>query len=260
MLFIFSPSSHFPFAIKQIVLHINPILLHKSNKIHSKVKLIMFNFQQSLCGGGKRSFFSYLQSSYSLRILASKFNSCYYYFFLMKDDFQLVRDCISGHIYDSSPADFTSDVGTRFLLHPTILKMSHPPRIASWIVHSIASSLDALFLSRLESQRAEYWQTLYSSVVSIYEDLVPFKVFTSFSSAFIQLCFLQNMRAPYLILCSENDDLANYETICNFAQRLQDLGGDIKLVKWNDSPHVGLLLNLLTMLISTMENVKTTTN
>ncbi|KAL4649685.1 hypothetical protein ACB092_01G032800 [Castanea dentata] len=128
------------------------------------------------------------------------------------DDFQLVRDCISGHIYDSSPADFTSDVGTRFLLHPTILKMSRPPRIASWIVHSIASSLDALFLSRLESQRAEYWQTLYSSV---------------------------NMRAPYLILCSENDDLANYETICNFAQRLQDLGGDIKLVKWNDSPHVG---------------------
>ncbi|KAF3957638.1 hypothetical protein CMV_017365 [Castanea mollissima] len=128
------------------------------------------------------------------------------------DDFQLVRDCISGHIYDSSPADFTSDVGTRFLLHPTILNMSQPPRIASWIVHSIASSLDALFLSRLESQRAEYWQTLYSSV---------------------------NMRAPYLILCSENDDLANYETICNFAQRLQDLGGDIKLVKWNDSPHVG---------------------
>lgn len=128
------------------------------------------------------------------------------------DDFRLVRDCISGHIYDSSPVDFTSDLGTRFVLHPTVLKISHPPRLASWIAHTISSGLDALFLSRFESQRAEYWQTLYSSV---------------------------NMRAPYLILCSENDDLAPYEVICNFAQRLQDLGGDIKLVKWNDSPHVG---------------------
>jgi hypothetical protein len=53
------------------------------------------------------------------------------------------------------------------------------------------------------------------------------------------------MQAPYLILCSENDDLAPYEVICNFAQRVQDLGGDIKLVKWSDSPHVGLLLNLI---------------
>ena len=52
------------------------------------------------------------------------------------------------------------------------------------------------------------------------------------------------MGAPYLILCSEDDDLAPYQIICNFAQRLQELGGDVKLVKWNSSPHVGLLLNL----------------
>ena len=85
----------------------------------------------------------------------------------MKDDCRLVRDCISGHIYDSSPVDFTSDLGTKFVLHPTVLKMSHPPRVASWVAHGIASGLDALFLSRFESQRAEYWQTLYSTVVSI---------------------------------------------------------------------------------------------
>lgn len=47
------------------------------------------------------------------------------------------------------------------------------------------------------------------------------------------------MRVPYLILCSENDDLAPYQTIHNFATRLQELGGNVKLVKWNDSPHVG---------------------
>jgi hypothetical protein len=88
-------------------------------------------------------------------------------YFLLKDDFRLVRDCISGHIYDSSPVDFTSDLGTKFVLHPTVLKISHPPRLASWIAHGIASGLDTLFLSRFESQRAEYWQTLYASVVSI---------------------------------------------------------------------------------------------
>ncbi|KAF5468289.1 hypothetical protein F2P56_012453 [Juglans regia] len=128
------------------------------------------------------------------------------------DGFQLVRDCISGHIYDSSPVDFTSDIGTKFVLHPTVLKMSHPPRLASWIAHSISSGLDTLFLSRFESQRAEYWQTLYSSI---------------------------SMQAPYLVLCSENDDLAPFEVIFNFTQRIQDLGGDVKLVKWKDSPHVG---------------------
>ncbi|OVA15790.1 Protein of unknown function DUF829 [Macleaya cordata] len=128
------------------------------------------------------------------------------------DDYRLVRDCISGQIYDSSPVDFTSDIGTKFVLHPSVLKMSRPPRFMSWIANGIASGLDTLFLNRFESERADYWQTLYSSV---------------------------SMGAPFLILCSEDDDLAPYPVICNFAQRLQDLGGDVKLVKWNSSPHVG---------------------
>lgn len=128
------------------------------------------------------------------------------------DECQLVRDCISGQVYDSSPVDFTSDLGTRFMLHPSVLQMSHPPRFVSWVASRIASGLDAAFLNRFESQRAEYWQTLYSSV---------------------------SMGGPYLIFCSENDDLAPCETICNFSQRLQELGGDVKLVKWNNSPHVG---------------------
>ncbi|KAK8623377.1 hypothetical protein V6N13_118263 [Hibiscus sabdariffa] len=128
------------------------------------------------------------------------------------DDLQLVKECFSGHIFDSSPVDFTTDLGARFAVHPSVLKMSHPPRIASWIANSVSSGLDALFLSRFESHRAEYWQTLYASV---------------------------RVGAPYLILCSENDDLAPYQVICNFAQRIQQLGGDLKLLKFNGSPHVG---------------------
>lgn len=57
---------------------------------------------------------------------------------------------------------------------------------------------------------------------------------------------MQRMGAPYLILCSENDDLAPVHTICNFAQRLEDLGADVKLVKWINSSHVGRLLILFT--------------
>ncbi|CAN6478491.1 unnamed protein product [Victoria cruziana] len=44
---------------------------------------------------------------------------------------------------------------------------------------------------------------------------------------------------PFLIFCSEDDDLAPYHIILNFAKRLQDLGGDVKLVKWQNSTHVG---------------------
>ncbi|MCD9558484.1 hypothetical protein HAX54_015871 [Datura stramonium] len=127
-------------------------------------------------------------------------------------EFRLVKDCLSGYIFDSCPIDFTSDLATRFILHPTVLGLSRPPPLTSWIANGIASSLDALFLEKSESDRAQYWQTLYASVSS---------------------------RAPYLILCSEDDDLAPCQTICNFAQRLKDLGSDVKLLKWSSSSHVG---------------------
>uniref|UniRef100_A0A5B7AB94 Putative Peptide methionine sulfoxide reductase msrA n=1 Tax=Davidia involucrata TaxID=16924 RepID=A0A5B7AB94_DAVIN len=128
------------------------------------------------------------------------------------DDSKLVRNCISGHIYDSSPVDFTSDLVAQFTLHPTILRMPGSAKLVSLVAKGVTSGLDALFLTRFGSQRSEYWQTLYSSV---------------------------SLGGPFLILCSENDDRAPYPIICNFAQSLQDLGGSVKLVKWNGSPHVG---------------------
>lgn len=89
------------------------------------------------------------------------------FFSSLKDEYQLVRDCVCGQIYDSSPVDFTSDLGTRFVLHPSILKMSHPPRVVSWMAKALASGLDTLFINRFEAQRSEYWQTLYSSAVRL---------------------------------------------------------------------------------------------
>ncbi|KAK8560546.1 hypothetical protein V6N13_082983 [Hibiscus sabdariffa] len=99
------------------------------------------------------------------------------------DDLQLVKECFSGHIFDSSPVDFTTDLGARFAVHPSL--------------NPIVLSIGRLYMLQLR------------------------------------------MGAPYLILCSENDDLAPYQIICNFAQRIQQLGGDLKLVKFNGSPHVG---------------------
>lgn len=130
---------------------------------------------------------------------------------LSLEEYRLVKDCLCGQIYDSTPVDFTSDLGTRFVLHPSVTKMAHPPRVLSWMTKAVASGLDTLFINRFEEQRADYWQTLYNSV-SV---------------------------GPFLILCSEDDELAPYSVICSFAQRLQELGGDVKLVKWNNSPHVG---------------------
>lgn len=47
---------------------------------------------------------------------------------------------------------------------------------------------------------------------------------------------------PFLIFCSEDDEFASCQTIFNFAQRLKELGGDVKLVKWSNSPHIGEFL------------------
>ncbi|KAL6536969.1 hypothetical protein OROMI_025503 [Orobanche minor] len=128
------------------------------------------------------------------------------------DECRLVRDSVSVYIFDSCPVDFVSDIRNRFVLHQTGLKISRPPLVMSWITSGISSTLDTFFLSRFESQRADYWQTLYSTISS---------------------------RAPYLILCSEYDELARFQIIVNFATRLKTLGADVKLVKWNKSSHVG---------------------
>jgi acetyl esterase/lipase len=53
---------------------------------------------------------------------------------------------------------------------------------------------------------------------------------------------MQNV-GPILILCSEDDQLAPYSVVENFANRLLELGGDVNLVKWHSSPHVGMFFS-----------------
>ncbi|XP_027161836.1 uncharacterized protein LOC113762585 [Coffea eugenioides] len=128
------------------------------------------------------------------------------------NDSRLVRSCISGQIYDSGPVDVTSDLGARFSVHPTVLKMPGSAKLVSLVAKGVTSGLDALFITKFGSQQTDYWQSLYSSV---------------------------SLGAPFLVLCSDCDDLAPYPIICNFSQRLRDAGGAVEIVKWKNSPHVG---------------------
>jgi len=128
------------------------------------------------------------------------------------DDSRLIMTCISGQMYDSGPVNVTGDLGARFALHPSIRNVPGSSKLVSMVAKGVTSGLDALFLTRFGSQRSEYWQTLYSSV---------------------------GLEAPFLILCSENDDLAPYPVIRSFAQQVEGLGGNVRLIRWKDSPHVG---------------------
>ncbi|KAK1423834.1 hypothetical protein QVD17_19143 [Tagetes erecta] len=128
------------------------------------------------------------------------------------DDNRLIMTCISGQMYDSGPVNVTGDLGARFALQSSILNVPGSSKLVSMVAKGVTSGLDALFLTRFGSHRSEYWQTLYSSV---------------------------GLGAPFLILCSENDDLAPYPVICSFAQQVQGLGGHVRLIGWKDSPHVG---------------------
>ncbi|KAL7156782.1 hypothetical protein ABFS83_02G032400 [Erythranthe nasuta] len=131
---------------------------------------------------------------------------------LSLEDSRLVVSCISGQIYDSDPIEFTSDLGARFSLHRSILKMPGSSKLVSLFAKGVTSSLDALFITSFGSQRADYWETLYSSV---------------------------GLEAPFLIVYSENDYVAPFSTLCNFAQQLQVLGGNVKVVKLSTSANVG---------------------
>lgn len=128
------------------------------------------------------------------------------------DESRLIRSCVAGQIYDSSPVDFTSDFCARFGLHPTIQKIPGLSKLVSWVAKGVTSGLDGLCLTRFEPQRAEYWRALYNSI---------------------------DLGTPFLIICSDNDELAPQQVIYNFARHLLALGGDVKLVKLNGSPHIG---------------------
>lgn len=86
----------------------------------------------------------------------------------MQEKFQAVRACVTGQIYDSSPADFVSEIGVKFLSSPVVWKSQKPSIVISLGTKTAASILDPLFSSQFEQQRVEYWLALEQSVVIKY--------------------------------------------------------------------------------------------
>lgn len=83
----------------------------------------------------------------------------------MQEKFQAVRACVTGQIYDSSPADFVSEIGVKFLSSPVVWKSQKPSIVISLGTKTAASILDPLFSFQFEQQRVEYWLALEQSVV-----------------------------------------------------------------------------------------------
>ncbi|KAH8941136.1 hypothetical protein BDL97_14G022600 [Sphagnum fallax] len=128
----------------------------------------------------------------------------------LKEKFQAVRACVTGQIYDSSPADFVSEIGVKFVSSPVVWKSQKPSIVISLGTKTAASILDPLFSSQFEQQRVEYWLALEQSA-----DM-----------------------GPILILCSTNDELAPMNTIQNFAKSARERGCQVTLVVWDTSEHV----------------------
>lgn len=56
------------------------------------------------------------------------------------------------------------------------------------------------------------------------------------------------MGVPFLILCSENDDVAPYPVVCKFARQLRDMGGDVNVVKLNTGSSLAYVYSYINML------------
>lgn len=74
---------------------------------------------------------------------------------------------MAGQIHDSSPVDFVSALGARFVTKE-YQNSGIPKEVLSLASEVGAKILDALFLPHFELQRAEYWSTLHQSAVSMF--------------------------------------------------------------------------------------------
>lgn len=129
--------------------------------------------------------------------------------------YRAVETCVRGQVHDSSPIDFVSALGARFASFTVSQMLGWSNPVVPAISHAVANVMDFFFLPAYELQRADFWLTLKQS----------------------------SKLGPFLIFCSTNDHLAPYNTINEFATVLRELGGQVDLVVWDTSDHVGHLRN-----------------
>lgn len=78
----------------------------------------------------------------------------------------MVMRSLSGLIFDSSPVDFVSHLGAKFVSHQVLtLQPGRPIGIVAWVAYAVGRGVDIIFSGQLGPQRIDLWQALYSSVV-----------------------------------------------------------------------------------------------
>ncbi|GMH37759.1 hypothetical protein BSKO_05632 [Bryopsis sp. KO-2023] len=124
------------------------------------------------------------------------------------EKYHVLRGCLCGEIYDSSPTDFTSEQGVRALAVASRGKLYHP--VVEGILNVSACSLDFFFVDVFEADRKTYWSTLGSSPV----------------------------QGPVLFLYSHSDPVASGSLIDGFSKLLKSRGREVWVKKWRSSDHV----------------------
>lgn len=127
--------------------------------------------------------------------------------------FAAVRACVAGQVHDSSPPDFVSQVGAKFVSHSLTPGFGPPPPPLYWMARAGGWVADAVMGSRFERQRQDYWNILRGSAAL----------------------------GPLLLLCSRADALVPFATVAEFAAQMEQRGCKVTLVAWPDSAHVAHL-------------------
>eukprot|EP00249_Psilotum_nudum_P021403 c28096_g1_i2 orf=890-1606(-) len=130
-------------------------LLNELEKdLHERVRPIVFAV---FSGGHKSSFYKIIQ------ILQGKCAEMQF----DPGSLDSVRKCSVGVIFDSSPMDFVSVMGIKFVIQQWVAPTSGRSKaVLIWGAHAFGRSLDLLFYSRFQQERFDLWHTMYSLVVT----------------------------------------------------------------------------------------------
>ncbi|CAI5475793.1 unnamed protein product [Closterium sp. Yama58-4] len=182
----------------------------------------------------------------------------------------LLRECYAGQVFDSSPVDFTSDLGVRFLSQPPPVtgqpQATSQPSIpaqppsqkqgsspasagapAAPATPVTAPALDSPATTRADSaasavatakQPSSLRHTLVRSAAVVLDWLLLPEFERQRAAQWTTLLHCSTL-SPVLLLCSTDDQLAPIEFIHKYEREAEARGATVKRVEWSTSEHVG---------------------
>ena len=130
-------------------------------------------------------------------------------------EFASLRSRVAGVCYDSSPVDYTSRHGVRFITEQGTA--SGIPEVVRWAALGATPALDLVFASTFARQRRRFWRALERGVARGWATM---------------------------LLYSEDDRIAPATEVLAFRTRLQAAGvtgRPLRAVAFSGCPHIGLM-------------------